>query len=119
MNVQLICDEMKLQSECFYNCSDDSFAGVTTSERSHTLNLGEELEALLASDEVSFENDGEQTDANQKGPAKKKEKDEKDADLYEPIPYVNLFRIRNVFNQAMNGEFFFNTGSFSGDEMLA
>jgi hypothetical protein len=30
---------------------------VTASEQSTTLNLGEELEVLLASDEVSFEND--------------------------------------------------------------
>jgi hypothetical protein len=144
LSVEVICDEMKLQSNCFYNCKDDSFAGVTASERSNTLNLGEELEALLASDEVSFESDGsvsndeatgdvskqtalsnegkddnnEQEVGKQEEPATKKAEEE-DPNLYEPITYVNLFRIRNVFNRAMNGEFFFNTGSFTGDDMLA
>ena len=94
----LMTDEMKLQSEIWWNCKTNKMVGFASSGlNTDGLDLANELKKMLK-------------DVESSGGAPKWEE--------EPALYVNQWRFRDCYNNTHNAEFFFNNGSLTGDELL-
>ncbi|GFH57354.1 hypothetical protein CTEN210_13830 [Chaetoceros tenuissimus] len=119
--VQLLVDEMKLQSGIYTNIMNNKVVGIVP--------VGNSLEDIRkeihdATKELVQEmrmedkkNDVENDDKN-KSEKKPKSQQSTDNDYFVPALYVNQWRIRTAFNKSANVEFFFNDGSLSGNEIL-
>jgi hypothetical protein len=90
----IMCDEMKLRSDFYWNPMNRKCVGIVVNGDNDRISLAEEVAKLYK-------------DGN-------KEEDSS----YSISLSVNQFRFRSVDNRTHTGEFFFNNGSLSGDDLL-
>jgi hypothetical protein len=129
----LMCDEMKLKNDIYWNCSDNSMVGLAASNDGvHKLLVEDEVSALFnvafntnGSEEIETNNANGNNGDTKATPVATGKKGQKKALAnvgeileYKPAMYVNLWRLRTTRNVTQSCEFFFNTGSLSGDELL-
>jgi len=106
----LLCEylfnEMKVAAGIVTNARDGKTVGFTASRRGKLLNMAAEVEDLIKSlDKIAKGGTAISTEGDEDG-------------FYAPATSVNLFRGRNIYNNAFNAEFYFNNGSLTGDELL-
>jgi len=104
----LMFDEMKLRSNIYWNCKDDSVVGFASNKDGRLC-----LEEVI-NDVLTVDTDGEEDDEDQSLSTNIAEDDPNERALY-----VNLFRLRTTTGNTYNCEFFFNTSSLSGDDLVA
>ena len=93
----LIVDEMKLKTGIYWRSSDHKACGFALC--SSTMSLTDSIRDMIQDEE--------------------KENDEKMfQEKYAPAIYVNQWCFRSTYNVIHNAEFFFNTGSLDGNDML-
>ncbi len=97
---QLMCDEMHLKAGVYWNTKSHRIVGFASD--SMELNLCEEMKSL----EKAIDANGNLCDKNEF------EKSDKNAKK------VNQWRFRSVKGIVHNGEYFYNSGSLSGDELI-
>ena len=90
----LMYDEMKLKEDVAWNSTTHELTGLV--EGGKGSNVAHELYALVNSDD---------------GISGEKE--------YEPAKSVQQYRFRSTCNHTVNGEFFYNNGSLTADEILS
>ena len=106
----LMLDEMKLKHDININMIAGEIIGFASS-RENFMSLRDDVRACLKDlnsmqqDTVTDDSDGGSED----------ERDTIDAST---VSYVNQFRFRSTKNKTTNLEFFFNDGSFTGNELL-
>jgi hypothetical protein len=120
----IVCDEMKLRSDFYWNPATHKCVGIVVDggpdDRIDLLNEVKKLYADSAFE--AFDDDCDTTEANHgtevnhatldSSSVKKNGKD------YSISLTVNQYRFRSANNHTHTGEFFFNNGSLSGDELL-
>jgi hypothetical protein len=115
----LMCDEMKLKNDIYWNCSNHAMVGLAASKDGVDKLLVEEEVAALFTDvfDSTSPGVGETKEAGEKTNLTEHYK-RQELMSYKPATYVNLWRLRTTTNVTQSCEFFFNTGSLSGDELL-
>jgi hypothetical protein len=112
----LLFDEMKLEKDIYWNCSNNKCAGFARSGPGDTIDLKESIRELLLDIVEEEEQDGDdQQDTEKRSTIEMRD--------HEAAIYVNQFRLRTtrkLTDKAFkhNAEFFYNTGSLDADELL-
>jgi hypothetical protein len=93
---QLVFDEMKLETGVFWRTSDHTVCGFASANQNSTIRS-------VLSDMLQNDSDGA----------------EEFHDTSAPALYVNQWRFRSIYNVIHNSNFFFNSGSLDGNELLS
>ena len=104
-----MCDEMKTQANIWFNAKNDLTVGFASNEK-HRISLEEAVQKVVS---YSDNDDGE--DDNEGDSDLPDDED----DSYESVSYVNQFCLRTTTGKRHNAEYFFNTGSLTGDDLIA
>jgi hypothetical protein len=119
--VQLLVDEMKLQSGVYTNVMTNQIVGLVPVGSSWN-EIRKEVRAManeLAEEMSLMEGKTSTEDTEDKTTMTKKPTCSSNETLcFTPALYVNQWRIRTAFNKSANVEFFFNDGSLNGNELL-
>ena len=91
-------DEMKLKDNIFWNCQSNKMVGFTCG--CNSLDLKSELIQFL------------------KGDGDKPDNTNSDKEVHKAVTYVNQWRFRSIYNETRTIEFFYNSGSLPGDELM-
>ena len=94
----VMCDEMKLKDGILFNCQSNGMVGFTCSGNS--LDLKSELRQFF------------------KGDDEKPDNFNSEKEIHKPATYVNQWRFRSIYNETRTIEFFYNSGSLPGDELM-
>ena len=94
----IMCDEMKLRSDFYWNPKNRKCVGIVVEGDKDRISLADEVAKLYK--------DGKKMANKEEDPT------------YSISLSVNQFRFRSADNRTHTGEFFFNNGSLSGDELL-
>jgi hypothetical protein len=114
----LMCDEMKLKSDIYWNCSNHAMVGLAASRDGVDKLLVEDELMALFSDVFASSSDANDTKDLPTKAKLNEHYNRQELLSYKPATYVNLWRLRTTTNVTQSCEFFFNTGSLSGDELL-
>jgi hypothetical protein len=97
-SVHITLDEMKCQLGFYFRSRNNSLIEFASANSGKDLAIAANIEAFVSNNSVDDENENKS--------------------LYEPAKYVNVFCIRNTTSKTHNGEFFFNNGSLTRDDMV-
>lgn len=101
---ELLFDEMKVVGEIYWNLKDDNLLGFASTAKDK-LSLNEIMSEVVCLD--TGENEVQEDTSEEAN------------DIHESVCYVNQFRFMTTTGKTHNGEFFYNAGSLSGDELVA
>ncbi len=120
----IICDEMKLKSDFYWNPSTHRCVGIAVDGEDIDKRIDLVKEARKLYTDCVWKRDAEETtdtsgENNEAATASPKEEIPDDTkSSYSVSLSVNQFRFRSAANHTHTGEFFYNNGSLSGDELL-
>ena len=89
---------MKLKDNIFWNCQSNKMVGFTCGGNS--FDLKSELRQFF------------------KGDDEKPDNFNSEKEIHKPATYVNQWRFRSIYNETRTIEFFYNSGSLPGDELM-
>ena len=93
-----MCDEMNLKDNISWNCQSNKMVGFTCGGNS--FDLKSELRHFF------------------KGDDEKPDNINSEKEVHKAATYINQWRFRSIYNETRTIEFFYNSGSLPGDELM-
>lgn len=119
---EILFDEMDLQTGVVTNITKQHVSGFTESDgHNNSIDLACEVKRIL---ELSEDESGKPESSNTLSKTQQTEKleKEKEKEAYDDSVHVakkvNLFRLRTLYGQTENLEWFFNDGTLTGDDLI-